>query len=27
MSRYIAPIGFALVTCWVITLFYLVGVH
>jgi len=27
MSRYIAPIGFALVTCWVITLFYLIGAH
>jgi len=27
MSRYIAPIGFALVACWVITLFYLIGAH
>jgi len=27
MSRYLAPVGFALAACWVAVLFYLVGAH
>ena len=27
MSRYLAPVGFALAACWVAVLFYLVGSH